>query len=327
MFKYFFVTLLISSTILLAEEESVLKPGVGLRVDVSHLPNELAVFNGEKLKAGAFLRSQASRINPLSKQKISRAGLNQFIITLIEEKYNRIVSLELAALDGLEPNIGLSFLELQKMEKDLGRKAMTEELLKNGIEYDDAPRYMAESKVLDSWFRDKILMKSEVNEAAALLYYSENKEKFTTKERVRFAQIYIGFLNLEDKKNARRKIAEANYELTVGKEFESVAKSFSQGTFAAKGGEQDRFYSSDELIEVLKPIMSLKLGQRTNVIESETGFHIIKVLERRKAGVPDFSEIKKGLMLTMTMERAKSIMRLKIEQRKKELGYKILIGQ
>lgn len=327
MFKYLIVASLIFSYALQAEEKSELKPGMELQVDVSHLPAELAVFNGAKLKSEAFLKSVAARINPLSKQKISKFELNRFIISLIEEKYNRIVSLELAGLDGIEPNIGLSFLELQKMEKDLGRKVMTEQLLKSGVEYDDAPRYMAESKAIDEWFKEKLLPSSEINEAEALLYYSENAEKFATKDRVKFAQIYIGFLHLEDKKLARKNIAEANYELTIGKDFKSIVKKFSQGTFAAKGGEQDRFYSEAELIDELKPIMSLKKGQRTNVIESRTGFHILKILEKRKAGVPDFSEIKKGLILTMSMERAKDVMRQKIEQRKKELGFKVLIGQ
>ena len=115
--------------------------------------------------------------------------------------------------------------------------------------------------------------------------------------------------------------------MTIGKEFSDIAKKYSQGAFAAKGGEQGKFYSVDELIEELKPIMSLKLGQKTNVIESKTGFHIVKVLDKREAGIPGFSEIRKGLMFTMSLEKAKDIMKQKIEQRKKELGFKILIGQ
>lgn len=308
-----------------AEEESKVKPGAQLHVDLSHLPEVLAIFNGEKLKAAEFFKDNASRINLLSKQKISKAGINRFLISLIEEKYTRIVSLELAALDGVEPNIGLSFLELQNMEKEMGRKAVTDQLLKNGIEYDGAARYMAESKAIDEWFKEKILAKNHVNEAEALLYYSENKDSFATKDRVKFAQIYTGFLYAEDKKVARKNIAEANYQLTIGKSFEETAKKFSQGSFAAEGGVQDRFYSADDLIDELKPILGLKTGERTNVIESRTGFHILKILEKRKAGIPDFSEIKNGLILTMSMEKAKSLMHQKIDQRKKELGFKIFI--
>ncbi|MCM8541698.1 MAG: peptidylprolyl isomerase [Lentisphaeraceae bacterium] len=327
MYKIIFLLSLLLSLVLTAEDDTRLKPGVNLRIDVSHLPAELAVFNGQKLMAKDFLNSVASRLNPLAKQRISQPELDRFIISLIEEKYNRIVSLELAALDGIEPNIGLSFLELQEMEKELGRKAVTQELIKNGIEYKDAAKHMAESKAIDEWFREKILNLSDVNEAEALLYYSENKEKLATKDRVKFAQIYIGFHHDKEKKIARKNIAEANYELAIGKEFKDIAKKYSQGAFAAKGGEQDKFYSVDELIEELKPIMSLEVGQKTNVIESKIGFHIVKVLDKREAGIPNFSEIRKGLMFTMSLEKAKDIMKQKIEQRKKELGYKILIGQ
>jgi len=95
------------------ENESEVKPGLELNIDVSFLPPVLAVYNGERLRSENFLSEYAHRLNPLSKVKMNQAGLIVFIKQLIHEKYDRRASIELAKISGIEPNIGIAFLELQ----------------------------------------------------------------------------------------------------------------------------------------------------------------------------------------------------------------------
>ena len=326
MFRAFLFLFLVSFA-LIAEDESKLKPGAELKIDVSFLPDELAEFNGQKLLAKDFLPTVAHKLNPLAKEKTSPALITRYIISLIQEKYNRKVSLELAGLAGVEPNIGLSFLELQKMEKDLGKKALTEKLLENGVSYEEAPKFMAESKAIDEWFKTKILPENQVNEAEALLYYSENQDQLKQPERVKFAQIFTGFFLEEEKRQARKKITEAHYDLSIGKKFAETAKKYSEGRLAENGGVEEKFYSRDELPDELKLLFDMKVEETSKVIQSNSGFHIIKVLEKRKAGIPKFSEVKNGLILTMSLEKARASMNQLIKERKKELGFKIFLGQ
>jgi len=307
------------------ENESEVKPGLELNIDVSFLPPVLAVYNGERLRSENFLSEYAHRLNPLSKVKMNQAGLIVFIKQLIHEKYDRRASIELAKISGIEPNIGIAFLELQEVEKELGREKLTKQLQANGITYKGAEKYMAESKAIDLWFKKKIVPEFQVNEAEALLYYSENTDKFKVKDRVKFAQIFCGFLLPDEKATAKRKIQEIQYQLSIGKKFSDMAKKYSEGKFAAQGGVQDKFYSEDELIDVLKPILRMELKKRSAIIESKNGFHLIEVLERRKAGQLKFNEVKNGLMLTMSMEKAKHAMNAKIEKHKKEAKFKILL--
>lgn len=326
MFKVFLVLFFVSFAAF-AEDESKLKPGAELKIDVSFLPDILAEFNGQKLMTKDFLPTVAHKLNPLAKEKTSPTLIARYIVSLIQEKYTRKVSLELADLAGVEPNIGLSFLELQKMEKDLGKKALTEKLLENGVSYEDAPKFMAESKAIDEWFKSKILPENQVNEAEALLYYSENQDKLKQAERVKFAQIFTGFFLEEEKRVARKKITEAHYDLSIGKSFADTAKKYSEGRLAENGGTEEKFYTKNELPDELKLLFDMKVGETSNVIKSNSGFHIIKILEKRAAGIPKFSEVKNGLILTMSLEKAKAAMNRLIKERKKELGFKILLGQ
>ena len=326
MFKlsYFFLFIFMVS-ISAQEEESKMKPGSELQIDVSFLPPVLALYNGKRLRTEQFLSENVHRLNPLSKVKMNEAGLIEYIKQLIDEKYDRIASLELAKLEGVEPNIGIAFLELKEMEKNIGKEALTKQLQANGVAYKSAAEYMAESKAIDEWFQKKIVPQFQVNEAEALLYYSENTKKFQVKDRVKFAQIYCGFLLPEEKAVAKRKIQEIQYQLSIGKKFSEMAKKYSEGKFAAQGGVQDKFYSEDELINELKPILKMDLNKRSAIIESRKGFHLIKVLDRREAGQLKFKDVKNGLMLTMSIEKAKHAMASKIETHKKLAKYKILL--
>ena len=326
LFNLFLLSLFILTLPIYAQEgESQIKPGSDLLIDVSFLPPVIALYDGKRLRTEDFLKESAHRLNPLSKVKMNEAGLKEFIKQLIDEKYDRVASLELAELVGLEPNIGISFLELQEMEKKLGKETLTKQLQASGVAYESAAKYMAESKAVDQWFQQKLVPENQVNEAEALLYYSENTEKFKVKDRVKFAQIYCGFILADEKSKASRKIQEVQYQLSIGKKFAEMARKYSDGKFASAGGIQDHFYSEDELINELKPILKMDVGKRSAIIESPKGFHLVKVLEKRGAAQLNFNEVKKGLMLTMSLEKAKQAMNQKIQKHKKDSGFRILV--
>lgn len=321
----FFILFVFVFSLPAQQQEATVKAGSELLIDVSFLPPVLALYNGKRLKSADFLAEVAHRLNPLSREKVNEAGLKVFIKQLIHEKYDRIASLELASLAGIEPNIGISFLELQELEKKIGKDVMLKQLQASGIPYESAAAHMAESKAIDQWFHKKIVPENQVNEAEALLYYSENTDKFKVKDRVKFAQVYCGFLLPEEKTAAARKIQEVQYQLSIGMKFSDLAKKYSEDKFASFGGVQEKFYSEDELIKELKPVLKMDLEKPSAIIESRNGFHIIKVIEKRKAGQLQFGEIKKGLMLTMSMEKAKEAVNVLVEQHKKANKLQILV--
>lgn len=89
---------------------------------------------------------------------------------------------------------------------------------------------------------------------------------------------------------------EANYvrEKLFGKNampFEAAARRFSKAPEAVRGGELDWFGKGD-LPQVFDVCFKLKVNSVSQVIESEYGFHLIKVLERRK-GKAESYEVKK----------------------------------
>jgi hypothetical protein len=79
----------------------------------------------------------------------------------------------------------------------------------------------------------------------------------------------------------REKMQKAQERLSKNEDFSSVAKDFSQGETANKGGELGWFSSDQILDELAEASFSLKEGERTDIIESELGYHIVKLEEKK----------------------------------------------
>jgi foldase protein PrsA len=78
-----------------------------------------------------------------------------------------------------------------------------------------------------------------------------------------------------------------------GEEFGDVARSLSEDDATGKnGGDLGWIEQGTMDPEFEKVAFSLESGQVSDVVEASDGYHIIKVLERREAYVPPYSEIK-----------------------------------
>jgi peptidyl-prolyl cis-trans isomerase C len=92
---------------------------------------------------------------------------------------------------------------------------------------------------------------------------------------------------------ARRKIEDILKELKAGKDFSEMARAHSEGTEAQHNGDSGWVWAGGgALPPVERAALALQAGQTSDVVESRRGFHLIKALERRPAGVVPFDEVK-----------------------------------
>ena len=78
--------------------------------------------------------------------------------------------------------------------------------------------------------------------------------------------------------------------------FADVAKAKSEGFNAAKGGLYDwTTKGSLKATVVDDAIFTLPVGQMSPILDSGTGFHIVRVLERTEAGCRPFSEVQNDI--------------------------------
>ena len=109
----------------------------------------------------------------------------------------------------------------------------------------------------------------------------------------------------EERAVARAKIEKARELVLGGQPFEEVAKAYSECNTAESGGDlgyREKGYMPPEYDKVA---FSQKIGEPSAIFETKFGFHFLKVVERKPAGLTPYEEIKDFLEKYLRKEGAK----------------------
>ncbi|GHA70299.1 peptidylprolyl isomerase [Pontibacter akesuensis] len=86
----------------------------------------------------------------------------------------------------------------------------------------------------------------------------------------------------EQKQEARQKLEELRKRILAGEDFAKLATQFSQDPGSAQAGGELGFFKKKELVpEYEAAALRLEPGGISNIVESQYGFHLIQLIERR----------------------------------------------
>jgi peptidyl-prolyl cis-trans isomerase C len=157
---------------------------------------------------------------------------------------------------------------------------------------------LAYQKLMDAQWAGKI----KISEEDANKYYSENKAKFEMPEQVRASHILImPDPNATDpnqaKVKAKAKAEELLKKIKGGDDFAELAKTNSGDTYSAvKGGDLGFFGKGQMVPEFEKAAFALKPGQVSDVVESQFGYHIIKLTDHKDPNTMPFGQAKDDII-------------------------------
>ncbi|MBE9546462.1 MAG: peptidylprolyl isomerase [Proteobacteria bacterium] len=129
-------------------------------------------------------------------------------------------------------------------------------------------------------------------------YYSRHREDYEGEEAVRIKQILIIIPRDCGKKKKLKLKAEAGMihkRLKKGESFEMLASEYSQGPAAKIGGDLGFVEKGMMFPEVDEAAFSLENGEISDVIESRVGFHILKVIDRKGAGIKSLESVREEI--------------------------------
>jgi len=94
---------------------------------------------------------------------------------------------------------------------------------------------------------------------------------------VKYAQV-----SKQQKQTARQQLEEIRRRVLAGEDFATLARQYSQDPGSAQAGGELGFFKKKELVpEYEAAALRLEPGQTSNVIESQFGFHLIQLIERK----------------------------------------------
>lgn len=185
--------------------------------------------------------------------------------------------------------------ELAGVPAESRRRVLTEYLIEAHLMADSAekaklaegPAFEARMKyyrlraLRDAYFEKQV--RDSVPEAEARALYEERVKSMPAQEEVRARHILV---KTEDE---AKKVAS---ELTGGADFAETAKKYSQDRGGQGGGDLG-YFSRGQMVKAFDDAaFSLEQGKLSAPVQSEFGWHIIKVEDKRNRQPPAFEEVK-----------------------------------
>ncbi len=169
----------------------------------------------------------------------------------------------------------------------------------------DLVRAMKIQKLLKQEVQDKI----SVTPAEVRAYYDDHPDEFRLSEEVCARHIVIKVspdATEAQRKEALRSIKDAAARIQKGEAFKDVAKEVSQDGSASDGGNLGYFGRGVMVPEFEKVAFSLEEGQVSGVVETQFGYHLIKVEEKRAGRIIPFEDIKAGIQQMLEGRKAQA---------------------
>jgi parvulin-like peptidyl-prolyl isomerase len=120
-------------------------------------------------------------------------------------------------------------------------------------------------------FKNKVVKPSLYAEALEKSVLEQNQESFSAE--------------------AKEKINKAKQELDAKNDFTEVAKKYSEGQTAGTGGDLGWFTKEQLVGPVADTVFSLKKGEISSIVESELGYHIVKLEDKKTENGSDLVKI------------------------------------
>ena len=199
-----------------------------------------------------------------------------------------------------------------EFKKALEENKTTESKIKADIKRD-----MAIKQLIDKEVDQKVSVTAEESKT----FYDTNPQLFQQPERVKASHILIKVdegASEEKKAEARKKIEEIQQKVQKGEDFAELAKTYSEGPSAPRGGDLD-FFGRGQMVKPFEDAaFSLKPNETSDIVETRFGYHLIKVVDKQPAKMIAYADIKDRIDKHLKDQKLRTERQLYFDKLKKD---------
>lgn len=276
----------------------------------AELPAVVARINGDTVTKADFQRAisaiemqNRAPVPTDQRDRILRGLLDQMIAfkLLVQESHTRKVAVTDADVDARMAQIRQRFPSEEAFKSEMSSQKVTLDQVRN-----DQREQLMVQKLLKTEVDPKVAVTPADIERA----YKENPSSFEIPERVRASHVLITVAPNADAAAKAEALAKATAVLKsakAGKDFAALAKEFSQDFgSAAQGGDLGFFAAAQMVPPFSEAAFKLKPGQISEIVETQFGYHVIKVIDKqagRKVPLEEAREQIEKRLAEMNRER------------------------
>ncbi|HHT9111234.1 MAG TPA: peptidylprolyl isomerase [Candidatus Brocadiaceae bacterium] len=212
----------------------------------------------------------------------------------------------------LEPTQADIDTELNKIREEvkanpsLEGKTLEQVLESHGGSIDDLKRDIIIDVALDKY------LGKDVDDQKIREQFEKTKAQYNEEAEVRARHVLVDTRKLKtdaELAQALEKIKKAKAEVDAGKDFGEVAKQYSDCPSKERGGDLG-FNTREQWVKPFADAaFALKVGQVSEPVKTEFGYHIIKVVDKKDAKEGSFDEVKDYVKQDLMKQKAQALIK------------------
>lgn len=280
------------------------------RIDAATADTAAAIVNNRKISRAYFNNALTA-----AKQQFSSIGNTASEGIDIEKKViERLISIELMLQDAEKRSITADATAVDVQMRGFRNQFKTEMefinyLTQNNITVNIIQEQIGKQLILQQ-LQQELLQELKRNIAVtpeeSRAFYDSNIERFKAPEQVRASHILIKVEADSDDattKQALTTIEDIRKRTINGEDFAELAQKNSQGASSKQGGDLGFFGRGQMVKPFAEAAFSLTPGEISEPIKTRFGYHIIKVTEKKAAGITPFEEVEKKITSYLTQRQ------------------------
>lgn len=213
------------------------------------------------------------------------------------------------------------FPDETEFTNELSRRHITEAILRSRMERNSSVKQYIERQ---------FAVKADVPDRDLVAYYEGHLDLFKQPAQVRASHIMVRMDPAWDKvrkEEARRKSELILKNVKKGQDFSALAREQSDGPTRSSGGDLGYLRSGQLEKRFENAIDALKPGETTDIIDTDAGFHLFKVTDKKPATVLAYETVKEKIKEFLREEKAKQQADLQARQLREKASVEILLKE
>ena len=286
--------------------------------------DKVAVVNGVTISKDTYDRELDFFVRRAAPggQQIPDVQMAQMKSEVLESLIDRELLFQESKKKGIQVKSDAVSDQLQKIQQRYPNKEEFKKLLSNmGLTESDVQaqieRGMAIQELLDKEVTGKIKVSDEETKA----FYDKNPQLFQQPEQIKASHILIKVqadAPADQKAEARKKIEDVQQKVKKGEDFATLAKTYSEGPSGPKGGDLGYFRRGQMVKPFEEAAFSLKPDETSEIVETQFGYHLIKVNDKKPAKKMTYAEVKDRLNEHLKKQKTDSEANAYIETLRKD---------
>jgi len=265
----------------------------------AQLPAVVARVNGEAISKAEFERAiqnieqrAGGQLPAERRDQIVRGLLDQLVglRLLKQEAMSRKITVPDTDIDARVAEIKKQFPSEEVFTQALAARKMTLENLRA-----EARDEASINRMLADALNEKVAATPE----QISTFYQQNLERFKQPDQVKASHILIAVPQGADeatKAASRAKAEEVLKQVKAGKDFAALAKENSQDPGSAVNGGDLGYFRQGQMVGPFNEVaFKLAPGTVSDVVETQFGFHIIKVIDKKPAQTAPLEQVRDQL--------------------------------